>query len=115
MAQDPELRAHKEWLGYLQPVGLVVSPAALRDGQANVNKNIIREQSILIRHVLPKSMASVQRGEESKPRLEDFPAFAFDFWGWEPSDLAGGPGGPELCAPVCCAGPYESWFLADVD
>ena len=26
---DPELRAHKEWLGLLQPVGLVVSPPAL--------------------------------------------------------------------------------------
>jgi hypothetical protein len=26
---DPELRAHQEWLGYLQPVGLVVAPAAM--------------------------------------------------------------------------------------
>ena len=25
MAQDPEYRAHQEWLGYVQPVGLVVS------------------------------------------------------------------------------------------
>jgi N-6 DNA Methylase len=96
MSQDPELRAHKEWLGYLQPVGLVVSPAALRDAQAFVNKNIIREQSILIRHVRGESTAATQRGEEPKPRLKDFPAFAFDFWGWEPSDLAGGPGGPDL-------------------
>jgi hypothetical protein len=28
---DPELRAHQEWLGYLQPVGLVVAPAAMVD------------------------------------------------------------------------------------
>ena len=42
---DPELRAHQEWRGYLQPAGLVVSPAALRDAQAFVNKNIVREQS----------------------------------------------------------------------
>ena len=96
MSQDPELRAHKEWLGYLQPVGLVVSPAALRDAQAFVNKNIVREQSILIRHVRGESTAATQRGEEPKPRLKDFAVFAFDFWGWEPSDLAGGPGGPEL-------------------
>ena len=27
---DPELRAHQEWLGYLQPVGLVVAPAAIQ-------------------------------------------------------------------------------------
>ena len=26
---DPELQAHKEWLGYLQPRGLVVVPAAM--------------------------------------------------------------------------------------
>jgi len=26
---DPELKAHQEWLGYLQPVGLVVAPAAM--------------------------------------------------------------------------------------
>jgi hypothetical protein len=26
---DPELQAHKEWLGYLQPRGLVVAPTAM--------------------------------------------------------------------------------------
>ena len=26
---DPQLKAHQEWLGYLQPVGLVVAPAAM--------------------------------------------------------------------------------------
>ncbi|KAF0655014.1 N6-adenine-specific DNA methylase [Cyanobium sp. Copco_Reservoir_LC18] len=30
-AVDPELKAHQEWLGYLQPVGLVVAPAAMQD------------------------------------------------------------------------------------
>ena len=30
-AMDPELNAHQEWLGYLQPVGLVVAPAAMQD------------------------------------------------------------------------------------
>ena len=28
---DPELKAHQEWLGYLQPLGLVVAPAAMVD------------------------------------------------------------------------------------
>ncbi len=96
MSQDPELRAHQEWLGYLQPVGLVVSPAALRDAQAHVNRNIVAEQSILIQHVLRDSAESARRGDEPEPLLKDFPAFARDFWQWEPADLAGGPGGPEL-------------------
>ena len=34
MANDPELLAHQEWLGYVQPVGLVVSPPALLAAQA---------------------------------------------------------------------------------
>jgi len=34
---------------------LVVSPAALRDAQAFVNKNIVPEQSVLVRHVLRDS------------------------------------------------------------
>ena len=47
MATDPELRAHLEWLGYLQPVGLVVSAPALVASQAFVNRDILREQQIL--------------------------------------------------------------------
>ncbi len=29
--RDPELLSHQQWLGYLQPVGLVVAPAAMQD------------------------------------------------------------------------------------
>ena len=43
MARDPELLAHQQWLGYLQPVGLVVSPPALLQCQAHVNTNVIAE------------------------------------------------------------------------
>jgi len=41
MAKDPEQLAHQEWLGYVQPVGLVVSIPALLAAQAHVNRNII--------------------------------------------------------------------------
>jgi hypothetical protein len=67
MSQDPELRAHQEWLGFLQPAGLVVSPAALRDAQAFVNKNIFREQETLRR--------LAGWGLVDAPRLGNFPAF----------------------------------------
>ena len=30
MAYDPEIEEHKAWLGFLQPVGLVVAPHALK-------------------------------------------------------------------------------------
>jgi len=36
---DPELKAHQEWLGYLQPVGLVVAPAAMVDAGWVVTRN----------------------------------------------------------------------------
>ena len=40
MAKDPEILAHLEWLGFVQPVGLVVSIPALTQAQAYVNKNV---------------------------------------------------------------------------
>ena len=40
MAKDIETLAHQEWLGYVQPVGLVVSIPALLAAQAHVNRNI---------------------------------------------------------------------------
>ena len=40
MARDPETIAHQEWLGYVQPVGLVVSIPALLAAQCHINRNI---------------------------------------------------------------------------
>jgi hypothetical protein len=44
MAKDPQLQAHLEWLGYLQPVGLVVSATALLEAQAHVSRDVVAEQ-----------------------------------------------------------------------
>ena len=38
MSRDPETLAHLEWLGYVQPVGLVVSIPALLAAQAQVKE-----------------------------------------------------------------------------
>jgi len=40
MATDPVIRDHQAWLGYLQPDGLVVSPAALVDAQVSISRNV---------------------------------------------------------------------------
>ena len=37
MGIDPQILKHREWLGLLQPVGLVVSPLALTRAQAIVD------------------------------------------------------------------------------
>ena len=53
MSTDPELEAHKEWIGYLQPAGLVVSPPALQKAQVVVSRNVIAEQSRLAELTVP--------------------------------------------------------------
>jgi hypothetical protein len=100
MSRDIELRAHQEWLGYLQPFGLVVSAAALRDSQAHVNKNIISEQESLISLVHAASAEIGKRAEEPPKRIRDFPAFAQKILAWEHRDLAGGPSGPDIPASL---------------
>lgn len=93
MATPAEIRAHQEWLGFLQPVGLVVSPTALVSAQAQVDRNIAREQETL------KALVREDQGGDGGTRrvwLPDLPAFFSQFLGWEPGDLAGGPGGPEV-------------------
>ena len=45
---DHELRVHRDWIGLLQPVGLVVSPPALLAAQAFPDKNILKEQQALL-------------------------------------------------------------------
>ena len=39
MPRDPAILAHQEWLGYVQPTGLVVSIPALIDASAFLNRN----------------------------------------------------------------------------
>ena len=41
MPKAPQLRAHQEWLGYLQPVGGVMSPPAFTTAQAAVDSNVL--------------------------------------------------------------------------
>ncbi|ODH02431.1 N-6 DNA methylase [Nostoc sp. KVJ20] len=88
MANDPEIRLHKEWLGFLQPVGLVVSPPALSAAQAVVNRNVVE---------LQQTLATVARREplpgDSKETfgIDDFPAFTINVLGWQAEDLVASP------------------------
>jgi len=80
MAHNPVLAAHKEWIGYLQPVGLVVSPHALLAAQAVVSELVSEPQQRL----------------RALPRPFHLPTLTAEILGWRPADLAGGPGGPPL-------------------
>jgi len=95
MAADPELRAHQEWLGYLQPVGLVVSAPALVANQAFVNRDIVRQQQCL-QGLLEEQKLKTPRGPEPRLVLTSFQRFCTEFLGWEPADLAAAEGAAPL-------------------
>jgi hypothetical protein len=83
MATDPIIKDHQLWIGFVQPEGLVVSPAALKNAQAVLSRNVGLQQEILRRHSFPDF--------DSNLRLKNFPAFTREFWGWRESDLATPP------------------------
>ena len=90
---DPELRAHKDWLGLLQPVGLVVSPPALVRAQAVPSQNVAELQQQLL------SVVEHPPGSESdtdEAALTNLPAFFQTVLGWSLDDIAGASGGPPL-------------------
>ena len=79
MARDPEVIAHQQWIGYVQPVGLVVSIPALIQAQAYVNKNIAPDHQ--------RFLACLPDDYKCPPAISDFPRFTQDVLGWEPADL----------------------------
>jgi len=90
MARDPELIAHQEWLGYVQPVGLVVSPPALAAAQAFPARNVIPNHTRFLDLV---EQVTVEGEDDPQPAIRDFPRFATQILGWEPADLLGSPDG----------------------
>ena len=87
MAKDPAIRAHEDWIGLVQPVGLVVSPIALVNAQAMVDKNVKTEQDALKRLVDASIEFDRRSGRDASPRVESFKDFVTTVLGWQESDL----------------------------
>ncbi len=87
MPKDPQLLAHQQWLGYLQPVGLAVSPPALVQAQAFVNSNVAAEQTRFLEHVKEVKAG----GDEPIPAITDLKGLLTDpaLFAWKDSDLIG--------------------------
>jgi hypothetical protein len=81
MAKDIETLAHQEWLGYIQPVGLVVSIPALLAAQAHVNRNIAPDHQRFLACLLS------DKHDEIISEIPNFEAFAQHVLGWDPGDL----------------------------
>jgi hypothetical protein len=89
MPVNRELRVHQEWLGMVQPAGLVVSPAALVRAEVYPTHPTIEQQLTLL------ELAPAGKDDDARV-LRDLPAFCERVLGWRPADLAGAPEGPEL-------------------
>ena len=101
-APDPNTRAHLEWLGFIQPNGLVVSAPALVKAGAILNRQDTEGQSRLVGCIRERVLDSA-RGPE--PCIPDFREFAATVLGWGFSSrgyagTADAPIPPELEFPL---------------
>src|SRR5260221_3113374 len=90
MARDPAIAAHKDWIGYVQPSGLVVSIPALIDANAVINQNYAPEHR--------RFLSAVPADKDGEPiaEIRGFAGFAKDVFAWSDRDFYGSPGGPPL-------------------
>ncbi len=91
---DPELRVHKDWLGLLQPVGLVVSPPALIKAQAVPSQNVAELQQKLL--FVVENPPESALGTDDEPAIGDLLAFFRTVLDWSLDDIADAPGGPSI-------------------
>jgi hypothetical protein len=86
MPIDPAIRDHQAWLGYLQPDGLVVSPAALVDAQVLLNRNDIPLQQRFF-----TATAEIKVNDEDDPvrAIPNFATLAQEFLEWPEDCLFG--------------------------
>ncbi len=81
MAKSPEEFAHIEWLGYVQPIGLVVSIPAMLEAQCYVNKNIMSEHARFLECLVQDEAGT------TIPEIRDLREFVQAVLGWEAEDL----------------------------
>ena len=97
-----QVRDHLEWLGFIQPTGLVVSAHALVQAGAILNRGDIEGQRLLGECVEERCF---RPGREPEPFLPDFEWFAGRVLGWRfspkgYSGVDGCPIPPELELPL---------------
>ena len=86
MAQDLDIVRHQEWLGLLQPVGLVVSPPALVRAQAAIDRAKLIDLQAQLQEVVSSEVISRHRSDPTA-WIDNFPAFTEKVLNWLPQDL----------------------------
>ena len=88
MAYDDPIRIHKEWLGYLQPVGLTVVPTAM------VKAGMVVDITLMAPHArFLDALGKWAFGETEnlEPVIHDWAAFAKEALGWQVRNLVKEP------------------------
>ena len=90
---DPNIAAHLEWLGFVQPTGLVFSAPALVRGGAILDRRDAAGQRLLSECVDERALGPER---EPEPVVHDFETFARRVlgWGFSPKGYAGANGIP---------------------
>jgi hypothetical protein len=90
-SNEPAIRDHQEWLGYLQPNGLVVSPQVLFDQQVIVDRANLAElqRKLLAALAIPPSEEAEPRfGPFLQPQINGTPdGFAIRFLEWHANHI----------------------------
>lgn len=77
---DPALQAHKDWISFVQPVGLVVSSRALIEAQARID----------VHAAIPAQQSLLSITDADHVRIVDLHRFTTEVLGWRASDLISG-------------------------
>ena len=74
--------AHQEWLGFVQPVGLVVAPAVMADAQVVPDRNVSGR-----RRDFCELLEEQGKGAATRRRAPDLRRLFRDYLDWEQGDL----------------------------
>lgn len=90
-SNEPSIRDHQEWLGYLQPNGLVVSPQVLFDRQVIIDRSTLADlqREFVATLAVPPGVDNEPRlGPFLQPQLDGTPdGFAIRFLGWDANQI----------------------------
>ena len=87
-APDSDTRAHLEWLGFIQPNGLVVSAPALVKAGAVLNRQDAEGQNRLAACLRERELDPARGPEPCLPDFREFAAAVLG-WGFSPRGYAG--------------------------
>ena len=108
---DPQIRAHLEWLGFIQPTGLVVSAPALVRAGAILNRADAEGQRLLRECIEERELDA----EGPVPFISDFRHFARTVleWNFSPRGYAGTEERPIPCELEVALPDYGETFRPD--